>query len=46
MAVHESESSWQRFRDGILLPKLQAGIEGGFATPPIETEIDVYRLMP
>ena len=32
--------------DGILLPKLQAGIEGGFATPPIETEIDVYKLMP
>ena len=46
MAVHESQSSWERFRDGTLLPKLQAGIEGGFATPPIETEIDVYRLMP
>src|SRR6266700_1345946 len=26
MAVHESQSSWERFRDGILLPKLQAGI--------------------
>jgi hypothetical protein len=46
MVVHESQSSWERFRDGILLPKLQVGIEGGFATPPIETEIDVYRLMP
>ena len=46
MAVHESQTSWERFRDGILLPKLQAGIEGGFATPPTETEIDVYRLMP
>ena len=46
MAVHESQSSWERFRDGILLPKLQAGIEGAFTTPPIETEIDVYRLMP
>ncbi|HEX6198717.1 MAG TPA: hypothetical protein VF150_00515 [Thermoanaerobaculia bacterium] len=46
MAVHESQSSWERFRDGILLPKLQAGIEGGFDTPPVETQIDVYRLMP
>ena len=46
MAIHESQSSWERFRDGTLLPKLQAGIEGGFATPPIETEIDVYKLMP
>ena len=46
MAVHESQSSWELFRDGILLPKLQAGLEGGFATRPIETEIDVYKLMP
>lgn len=46
MAVHESQSSWERFRDGILLPKLQARVEGGFATAPIETEIDVYKLMP
>ena len=46
MAVHDSQSSWEQFRDGILLPKLQAGIEGGFATPPVETEIDVYKLMP
>lgn len=46
MAVHESQSSWERFRDLTLLPKLQAGIEGGFATPPIETEIDVFKLMP
>jgi hypothetical protein len=46
MAAHESQSSWERFRDGILLPKLQAGIEGGVATPPVETEVDVYRLMP
>ncbi|HEY4408630.1 MAG TPA: hypothetical protein VGO87_02020 [Acidimicrobiia bacterium] len=46
MAVHDSRSSWEEFRDGILLPKLQAGIEGGFATPPVETEIDVYKVMP
>src|SRR5687767_7591926 len=44
MAVHESQSSWERFRDLTLLPKLQAGIDGGFTTPPVETEIDVYKL--
>jgi hypothetical protein len=46
MAVHETQGSWERFRDGILLPRMQQGIEGGFTTPPVETEIDVYTLMP
>jgi hypothetical protein len=46
VAVHESKESWERFRDGTLMPRLQQGIEGGFPTPPEETEIDVYKLMP
>jgi hypothetical protein len=46
VAVHESKESWERFRDGILMPKLQQGVEGGFPTPPEETEIDVYKLLP
>jgi len=46
MAVHESKESWERFRDGILLPRMQQGIEGGFPTPPQETEIDVYTITP
>ncbi len=46
VAVHESKASWERFRDGILMPKLQQGVEGGFSTPPEETEIDVYKLLP
>ena len=46
MAVHESKESWERFRDGILMPTMQQGIEGGFPTPPQETEIDVYKVMP
>ena len=46
MAVHETKASWEEFRDGTLMPRLQAGIEGGFPTPPQETEIDVYKLMP
>jgi hypothetical protein len=46
MAVHESKASWERFRDGILMPRMQKGIEGGFASPPTETEVDLYRVMP
>ena len=44
MAVHESRESWESFRDDILLPRMQAGIEGGFASPPEETEIDLYKV--
>ena len=44
MAVHESRSSWERFRDEILVPRLQAGVEGGFEGQPTETEVDVYKL--
>jgi hypothetical protein len=41
MAVHESQESWETFRDGILRPRMQAGIEGGFTTPPTETPVDL-----
>jgi len=44
LAVHDSKESWEAFRDGILTPRLNAGIEGGFTTPPQETEIDVHNL--
>jgi hypothetical protein len=43
IAVHESKESWERFRDGILMSRMQQGIEGGFPTPPEEIAIDVYR---
>jgi hypothetical protein len=46
MAVHESKQSWERFRDDTLMPRMQQGIEGGFPTPPEETEFEVYKLMP
>jgi hypothetical protein len=46
IAVHESKASWESFRDGVLMPLLQKGIEGGFTTPPEETEIDVYKIQP
>jgi hypothetical protein len=45
VGVHESKESWERFRDGILLPKLTAGIPGGFTSPPQETtfETETYE---
>ena len=46
VAVHDSQESWERFRDTILLPRMPAGIEGGFAAPPEETALDVYKLLP
>ncbi|GAB2738029.1 hypothetical protein [Sinomonas soli] len=46
MAVHQSKESWEQFRDSILMPRMQAGIEGGFTSPPEETVIDLYKIMP
>ena len=46
MAFHDSRESWERFRDEILMPTLQRGVEGGFATPPEETGFEVHNLQP
>ena len=46
MAVHDSQASWERFRDNILLPRMQQGIAGGFESEPEETVIDLYKVMP
>ena len=46
VAVHDSKESWERFRDGILMPRMQQGIKGGFTTPPQETSFDVHNLQP
>jgi hypothetical protein len=46
MAVHDSQASWESFRDEILLPRMAAGIEGGFASPPTETAVAVESVMP
>ena len=45
MAVHDSKKSWESFRDGILMPRMQAGIAGGFTSPPTETAIDLYSVI-
>jgi hypothetical protein len=45
VAVHDSKQSWEQFRDGILMPKMAAGIAGGFASPPRETTFEVVGQM-
>ena len=42
-AIHESQESWERFRDDVLMPAMAAGIEGGFTSPPEETTFEVYK---
>jgi hypothetical protein len=46
VAVHDTKASWEQFRDGTLMPAMQAGIPGGFTAPPTETEVDVHTLIP
>jgi hypothetical protein len=46
VVVYDSKENWERFRDGVLMPKMKLGIKGGFATPPQETGFEVYNLQP
>ena len=41
----DSEASWNEFRDQVLMPRLQAGVAGGFTTPPQESSMEVYKLL-
>ena len=41
VAIHDSKESWERFRNETLMPRMSQGIEGGFTSPPDETEFDV-----
>lgn len=41
VAIHDSQESWEKFRDGTLMPRMQAGIDGGFEGPPEETSFEV-----
>ena len=43
VAIHDSQESWERFRDETLLPAMGAGIEGGFTSPPQETAFPVHN---
>lgn len=44
VAIHDSKESWERFRDNTLMPKMKAGIPGGFTAPPSETAFEVDHL--
>ena len=46
MAVHDSKENWEKFRDDILMPRLQQGVKGGFTTPPQEMAFEVHNLQP
>jgi hypothetical protein len=43
VAVHDSQQSWETFRDTVLGPRMAAGIAGGFEGPPQETAFEVYQ---
>ncbi len=46
VAVHDTQESWERFRDEILMPEMQRGIDGGFESPPQERAIDIQTMQP
>lgn len=46
VAIHESKESWERFRNEVLMPRMQQGIQGGFAAPPQETPFEVSNQLP
>jgi hypothetical protein len=46
VVVYDSKENWERFRDGVPMPKMKLSIKGGFATPPQETGFEVYNLQP
>jgi hypothetical protein len=43
VAIHESKESWEKFRDGTLRPKMAAGIDGSFTSPPQETAFEIHH---
>lgn len=43
VVIHDSKQSWEQFRDGTLMPRMQAGIDGGLAGPPQETAFEVHN---
>jgi hypothetical protein len=43
VAVHDSQASWETFRNSILMPRMQKGIDGGFTAPPEETVFEIVN---
>jgi hypothetical protein len=46
VAIHDTKENWEKFRNDILMPRMQQGISGGFTTPPEETSFEVYNQLP
>jgi hypothetical protein len=42
VAIHDSKENWETFRDEVLMPKMAAGIDGGFSAPPQESGFEVF----
>lgn len=45
VVVHESRQSYEQFRDGVLMPRMQQGIKGGFTSPPQESVFEVLTFL-
>jgi hypothetical protein len=43
VAIHDTQEGWETFRDTILGPRMEAGIDGGFTSPPEETGFEVFN---
>ena len=43
VAIHDSQESWERFRDEKLMPAMREEIDGGFPAPPEETTFTVHN---
>jgi len=43
VAIHDSQESWERFRNETLMPTLSRGVEGGFEVEPQETTFPVHN---
>jgi hypothetical protein len=42
VVIHDSQQNWEQFRDGVLIPTMARGIEGGFTAPPQETTFEIF----
>ena len=46
VAVHDTKESWDAFVESVFVPRVTAGIQGGFTVPPTETTWEVTHLHP
>lgn len=46
VGVYDTKQHWETFRDTVVVPKLQAGVEGGFSGMPDEQAFETINLLP